>query len=125
MNKIFLTLLYLFIVFPSFSREIVVGVINDGPHYYTLFHNSTIKRQKSDVITLVKKELKRDFKNDTVTFKYIDYDESNLFKASKSIEEQINILKPHIIFGPYSFKLLYYIKNFIQKSNIPFISHNR
>ena len=125
MNKTLLNLLYLFIVSPCFSREIVVGVINDGPHANYPAWNSTIKRQKSDVITLVKKELKRNFKNDTVTFKYIDYDESNLFKASKDIEEQIKTLKPHIIFGPYSYKLLYYLKDTIQKSNIPFISHNR
>ena len=122
-NK-FITLFLVLIVFPCFSREIIVGVINDNPHYYTLFHNNTIKKQKIDVITLVKNELKRAFKYDTVTFKYIDYDDGNLFKASKDIEKQIKSIKPHIIFGPYSFKILYYLKDTIRRNKIPFVSHD-
>jgi hypothetical protein len=97
-------------------------MINDGPHANSPSQNSTIKRQKTDIINLVKKELKTDFKNDTVTFKYIDYDESNLFKVSKDIEEQIKNLKPDIIFGPFLHKTVSFIRETIEKSPIPFVS---
>ena len=124
MIKRFVTIFSILIAFPCFSREIIVGVINDGPHYYDTFHNNTIIRQKADVITLVKKELKRKFKHDTLTFKFIKYDASNLYKAAKTIEEKIKSIKPHIIFGPFLNKTVSHLAGYIRSSKIPFISHS-
>lgn len=120
-----LKIIFFFLLIQSsifYGKEIVVAMINDNPHFYYPSHNSTMKRQKTDVINLLKRELKKQFKNDTIIFLYIDYDDSNLFKASKSIERQIKEIKPHVIFGPYLYKTISYLKDYIEKSNIPFIA---
>ena len=122
MIKRFVTIFFILIAFPCFSREIIIGVINDGPHHYSLHYNHSIKRQKSYVIKIIKSDLKRKFKHDILTFKYIDYDDSNFFAAAKAIKKQITSIRPHIIFGPYSYKVLHYLKDTIRNSKIPFVS---
>ena len=122
MNKVLLTLFLLLILFPCFSKEIVVGVINDNPHYFEHHHNGTMKRQKTAVINIVKKELEKKFKHSKITIRYIDYDDSKLSTAAKVIQKQIKSFKPDIIFGPFLDKTFYFLEKTIEKSKVPFLA---
>lgn len=125
MKKKLFILLFLFIVLPCFPKEIIVGVINDDTHFFEHNHNdSPMKRQKTAIINRVKKEIEKKFKNFKITIRYIDYDNNSLSSAPNAISEQIKKFKPDIIFGPFLDKSFYFLKETIEKSDIPFIAYN-
>ena len=66
-----LKIIFFFLLIQSsifYGKEIVVGMINDNPHFYYPSHNSTMKRQKTDVINLLKRELKNNLKMTPLSF---------------------------------------------------------
>lgn len=121
MNKLFLILTVLFNL-SLFSKDFVIGVINDSPNYYDFTHNNRIKRQKASVLNFIKSKLEKKYNKTNIVIKYLDYDNENLVTAAKTVESHINKFKPDIIFGPFSFHAMYFLKNTLEKSGIPFIS---
>ena len=123
MKKIFLSsLLFLIVCTNLLSENIVVGVINDSPNYYDFTHNNRIKRQKASVLNFIKNQLEKKYKSTNIIIKYLDYDNENLATAAKTVGNHINKFKPDIIFGPFSFHSMYFLKGALEKSGVPFIS---
>ena len=118
-------MLVIFLFFASYclySQDLVLGVINDNPNYYDFSNNNRIKRQKVSVLNFIKSKLEKKYKNTHITVKYLDYDNEHLDKAANTIKNQINKHKPNIIFGPFSFHSIYFLKDTLEKSGIPFVS---
>ena len=122
-NLVFVSVLFIFYKFSLFSKDFVIGVINDSPNYYDFTHNNRIKRQKASVLNFIKNQLEKKYKKTNIVIKYLDYDNENLTTAAKTVESHINKFKPDIIFGPFSFHSMYFLKDALEKSGVPFISY--